>query len=66
MQVITDFYSPWLLEEESKYLTFLASHSCLGRGLLTPNRFSSLGMVGKEKTADRKAHLNIMPPVQPT
>lgn len=36
-------------------LTFLASHSCLGRGLLRPIRVSSVGRVGKEKTAYRRS-----------
>lgn len=45
-------------KSEQQSLTFLASHSCLGRGLLTPIRLSSLGMEGKEKTAERKAHFN--------
>lgn len=35
-------------------LTFLASHSCLGKGLLTPIRLSSLGTAGKEKTAEKQ------------
>lgn len=35
-------------------LTFLASHSCLGRGLLTPIRLSSVDREGKEKTAERE------------
>lgn len=37
-------------------LTFLASHSCLGRGLLTPIRLSSVDREGKEKTAERRRH----------
>lgn len=45
-------------EQVSDSLTFLASHSCLGRGLLTPIRLSSLGREEKEKTAERRAHFN--------
>lgn len=43
-------------EREGGGLTFLASHSCVGRGLLTPIRLSSLGSVEKENTAQRKVH----------
>ncbi len=35
-------------------LTFLASHNCLGSGLFTPSRFSSLGTAGNENTAEEK------------
>lgn len=38
-------------------LTVLASHSCLGRSLVTPIRLSSLARHGKENTADRKTQL---------
>lgn len=41
----------------NQILTFLASHSCLGRGLLTPIKLSSFGKAGKEKTVGKNDYV---------